>query len=302
MNRWLCPGAVLACLMVAAVPPVGAQRAPARALDEVLTAARAYLTDYREKLAFVIADEAGTQRIIRQVPGVPGMPSTRGTRAEIHFRFVAEAGAWMAIRNVTAVDGVAVERRADLRAELEKRGVAEVIRDYKAYNSRFNIGRIERNFNEPTLALGLLEAERASSLTFTLRGRRVERGVALVTVAFKEAPNAAPFVVDLNRGQAPVDGEFVIEEATGRIRRTRLRVSFDLGPAEAVLTTTYAHDPKVDLWVPETFRETYEDGVEQRAGSGAAGAAAVTGHQFESIYCESRYSNYRRFQATARIK
>jgi hypothetical protein len=208
----------------------------------------------------------------------------------------------MAIRNVVAVDGVAVERRADLRAELEKRSLAEVVRDYKAFNSRFNIGRIERNFNEPTLALGLLDEARAATLTFTLRGRRLERGVALVTVAFKESPSATPFVVDLNRGQAPVVGEFVIEEASGRIRRTRLRVSFETGPAEAILTTTYAHDPKVDLWVPETFRETYEDGVERSTGSGTAGAELAAGLMFESIYCESRYSNYRRFQATARIK
>lgn len=294
----MCVASVVAATVVSAQ-----SRLEPPSLETLLAAVRGYLIEYQHELSYVIADEAGTQRILRQIPGVPGTPSSRNTKAEIHFRVVPELGAWMAIRDVTAVDGVPVEKRADLRAELEKRGLADVASDVKTYNSRFNIGRITRNFNEPTLALGLLDESRADTLTFTIRSRRTERGTRLVTLGFKEVPGDNPFVVDLQRGQAPADGEIVLEEATGRIRRTRLRVAFETGPAEAVLTTIYTRDDKLDLWVPSEFRETYEDGIEGRSGSWLAGGrdnAVAT--SFESIYCESKYSNFRRFQATARIK
>jgi hypothetical protein len=46
-------------------------------------------------------------------------------------------------------------------------------------------------------------------------------------------------------------------------------------------------DPKVNLWVPAVFKERYEQKLDRGV---------------EIIECEARYSNYRRFVGTARIK
>lgn len=295
MHRLLI-GGLAAALCVAVAAPARAQTQQAD-VPTLLTRVRAYLDTYRSDLAYVIADEDSTQRINRQVPAEPRAKTTRHTKGEIHFRVIGTMQAWIAVRVVTTVDGAPVEDRADLRGALDTRSIEDVVRDFKASNSRFNIGRTQRNFNEPTLALGLLEPARHGTLTFEIRRRRVEDDVTLVTLAFREISSAHPFVVDLKHGHAPVDGEFVVEEATGRIRSSRLRIRLETGPSEAVLTTEYGHDTKLDLWVPTVFRETYETGTEQRAARGDYNQIA-----FESIYCESRYTNVRRFQVTSRIR
>jgi len=52
------------------------------------------------------------------------------------------------------------------------------------------------------------------------------------------------------------------------------------------LTTEYAPDEKLGLWVPTVFRERYEDSRRKAR---------------EIVLCEARYTNYRRFQTSARI-
>ena len=54
----------------------------------------------------------------------------------------------------------------------------------------------------------------------------------------------------------------------------------------ARLTTTYAHDEKVEMWVPVSFTERYESRREER----------------EVILGDAAYTNFRKFEALARIK
>jgi len=277
-------------------PAVAAQiSAVDSSLDAVLASARSYLARYQTDLTFIIADEDTTQRVVRQNPAVRDAPKRRTTQSEVHFKFIEGDGAWMAIRNVASVDGVAVEDRPDLRAALLNQNAGQVARSFKSFNSQFNIGRLFRNFNEPTLALGVLDPKRAAAMEFSRKGARVRDGATLVTLGFRERRSAEAFVYDLLMRPAPVDGEIVVEAGTGRIRSTVLKVS--VGSVKAELSTVYGHDLKTDLWVPVNFMEYYEDGTDQPAAF-----RLLRGMLHEVIRCESTYTNFRRFTATARIK
>lgn len=201
----------------------------------------------------------------------------------------------MAIRDVKVVDGTPVDPGPDLALAFQTQEPSAVARAYKARNSKYNLGRLARNFNEPTLALGILDPARARHITFTSTGARASRGVTLVILAFKEQRNDASFVHDLRLRPAPVEGEIVVEAGTGRIHRTVLRMRLESVRAE--LTTTYEADAKLGILVPTTFREIYEDGVD-RPGSIELGGE----YQYEYIFCDSKYTNFRRFAATAKIK
>jgi len=284
---------VAAVAVVAALTPAQPPASPSAA--QTLSEARAYLDQYRSDMAFILADEDTTQRINRQTPVVQGAPTSRRTRAEVYFKYVDVDNTWMAIREFVQIDGRKVESHPDLKAALQSQGLAQVARTFKAFNSQFNIGRIYRNFNEPTLALGVLELDRGPQFVFTHKGTRRSQGLTLITLAFQDQPGPDAFVYNLDMQPASVEGEFVIEQGTGRIHRSTLAIQLE--SVKAVLTTEYAHAASVNLLVPAVFREQYESGVDH---SGSAVLNFVT--EYESIFCDSRYTNFRQFKTTSRIK
>jgi hypothetical protein len=277
------------------VAPTHAQTSARPSAEQTLSEARAYLEQYRSDLAFVLADEETTQRITRQTPVVQGAPTSRRTKAEVYFKYVDVDNTWMAIREFVQIDGRTVESHPDLKAALQSQGLAQVARTFKAFNSQFNIGRIYRNFNEPTLALGVLELDRGSQFVFTHKGTRRTNGPVLTTLAFRDQPGPEAFVYNLDMQPAAVEGEILIEQGTGRIYRTVLNIQME--SVKAVLTTEYTRQASVNLLVPTVFREQYEAGVDH-SGSAVLNFAG----QYESIFCDSRYTNFRQFKTMSRIK
>jgi len=292
--RRLLPLVVL--LALAGLQPQASPAQPAgTTVEQTMSEVRAYLEQYRTDMAFVIADERTTQRVLRQTPVVKDAPTSRRTHAEVYFKFVDIDQTWMAIRDFTRIDDTPVTSHPNLKAALQSQGLAQVARTFKTFNSQFNIGRTIRNFNEPTLALGVLEAKRAPRFKFKRKGVRTEKGVTLVTMSFKDVHGPHALIYDLQMRPAAVEGELVVEQGTGRIHRTVLKVV--LVNVNAELTTVYEHSSVVNLMVPTLFREHYEDGVDH------SGRVALNfSGQYESIACESRYTNFRQFKATSRIK
>ena len=271
-------------------------------VDGVVRSAAGYVKAYQEQLTFLIADEAYTQQIRSQVPNDRG-PQSRTMKSEVFFMYTPAD--WMAIRDVIEVDGKPVADRQDLRAALEKLPAAQVASTFKASNSRFNIGRTQRNFNEPILSLLVLGARYRPNFTF--ERKRVERagGGTLVTLAFME--KAAPTLIrDLQLRPVFSRGSFLIDAATGRVQEARLGVT--IGSVTLELTTTYEPNERLGIWVPTRFRERYEEGVQSqspvwgRTPRETAQARVETATSHEEIICEARYANYRRFETTARIK
>src|SRR5687768_5592947 len=175
------------------------------------------------------------------------MPRARYMRSEIFFIFAPAEHDWMAIRDVTELDGKALSDRPDVRVALQTLPAPDVAVKFKAYNSRFNIGRISRNFNEPTLSLLVLDAHHRSRFSF--ERKRVERtgDTVLVTVAFTEK-GTPTLIHDTKQGTVFSRGELAVETGSGRIRRAALTASIDGGSLE--LTTLYSPDQRLGMLVP----------------------------------------------------
>lgn len=274
-------GVALACAL-AAVPAATARPAAVAPQNAkaVVAVASAYVESFQKDAAFLIADEATTQR---RLDARDQTIESRQTKGEIFLTYLEADAQWIAVHDVASVDGEAVADREDLRSLLTKgselRGVAQRV---ATRNARFNLGGVWRNFNEPTLPLLLLERSRIGNLSLDRKGVAREAGVTIVTVGFRERDR--PTLVRGPREPIRAEGELVIEAESGRIRRTRFELDQD--PFRAELVTTYALDARIGMWLPRAFVERYEGKPDGRE---------------EVIVCETEYTNYRKFTVTGRI-
>ena len=262
-------------------------------LSEKALVARAskYVAEYEKQFAFLIADEDYRQKLF-DADG--RLAQTRILKSELFMTYLIADGEWLAVRDVMEVDGARISNRDDLRALLSRgqeiRGsIGKVI----ARNAQYNIGRIERNFNEPTLPLLLLDAKRTSRINFDRRNVTQDGNTTLVTLAFEE--RGSPTLVSArNEGPIRSKGEFVMDAATGTIRRTVFLLARP--GVDIRLETTYSLDPKLEMWLPAIFLERYESGGQggRRRNNDAIPHEVIEG--------EANYSNYRRFGVTATIK
>jgi hypothetical protein len=265
---------VRAVVVVAVAASLQAHPAQTRGLTD---AAAAYLDEYQQQLSFLLADEDYLQQ--DYVDGRP--PETRHLTGEAFLVFVRSSGAWIFLRDVMAIDGQPVQERDDVRAMLRDPDAPGLARTLTAHNSRYNIGRVTRTFNEPTIGLMVLAPEHRRHTRFDKKQIADDQGTAVLT--FKETD--APTLIRSTRGR-PVfaSGEMIVETATGRIRHTVMHLRDE--SIVVTLTTDYAPDEKLKMWVPVLFIEQYE----QRSG------------RHEIVRGEARYTNYRRFDVTSRIR
>ena len=270
-------------------PPPISRPSPAIAQAKVDTSTRAviaaatkYVDEYQTRFKFLIAEEAYTQATFDHERRETGRRSIKG---ELFLTFIPADGQWVAVHDFFEVDGTPVPDREDLRALLQKGETLSVVRKVVSRNAQYNLGNVERNFNEPTLALLILEARRVNRFSFDREDVVRDAGRATVRLSFRERER--PTLVQAADGR-PVyaRGEFMIDAATGRVERTVIEFTDD--NILARLTTTYALDEKMEMWVPVTFEERY-----QRTGRR---------EETEVTLCEATYTNYRRFEVTARIK
>jgi hypothetical protein len=274
-------------LVVAIVPAtarVAARQAPPRidvSTRAMVGALTRYVAEYQRQFALLVADEEYTQ----ELRTTAGEVSVRRMRGELFLTYLESDGEWSAVHDFTDVDGTPVEDREDLRSLLRAGSMQSIARRLADRNARFNLGRVTRNFNDPTVALLVAGAKRAPNVRFDVEGvDRSDPSDPIVTLAFRERDR--PTLVRSVQGQ-PVyaRGVFVVEAATGRVRQTR--ITFDRAPVVAEMDTTYVVEPRLGIWVPSEWHERYTLSV---------------GREREVVTGESIYSNYRRFEVSGRIK
>jgi hypothetical protein len=258
--------------------------------------AAGYVDEYQKQLAAIVADEAYVQEIRAQDPADEGAPRSRTLRGEVFFMFAAAEREWMAIRDVKEVDGVPLTGTTDVRATLRTLPAGQVAERMKSYNARYNIGRITRNLNEPTLALLVLDATHRSRFRFKAGKPRQAGDRRLVPLSFNERER--PTLIRTPAGK-PIytSGELLVEPDTGRIWQSTLNAAVDA--IKVQLTTDYSFDQRLELLVPTMFRERYEQGS---PATSRGGGRTVRTREHEVVVAEGRYSNFRRFEVLSRIR
>ena len=273
----------------AAALGVAAAQAPAGRMDvsarAVAAAAAKYVDGYQKDFAFLVADESNQQTAITSDPA---QTKHQSLKSEFFLTYLPADRRWMAIRDVMEVDGVPVRSTAKVRDILKTADDRRVFEALKAANSAHNLGTVFRDFNEPTMPLALLAPDRIGNLR--LERTSIDRlpDATIVTVRYEERAQAPLIRFDGKDGRgrlepSPSKGEFVLDAADGSVRRTLMT----LAPKDLLvrLETVYEREPRLTLWVPSVFRERYE----RRSTR-------------EVITVESRYTNYRRFEGSGRIK
>lgn len=273
-------------LLGGAVP--SAQQSPS--LKDVLRRIGAYVLSYGERASVVVATEHYAQDVTSN--GAAGQRQYRSVVAEFAIVKVAGLGDWVGFRDVVEVDGNRVTDREDrlVHALMSATGGFDEAKRITNESARFNIGPVLRNFNVPTTALFFFTPANFDRFKFK---RKSVASSGMWEIAFQETRR--PTLIRTPDGASvPATGTLWVNPDDGTILRTRLEVFGYATPAHSgdsgtrgEIDVSYRHIGALDMWLPDTMVETFE---------GSHGTLV------ERTHGEARYSNYRRFQTSARIK
>jgi len=270
-------------------------------LNELLARANLATLEVIDQLSNVVAEERYVQDSNVLLPAIP-MAAIRGAgrggvasaitptgtakHRELRADFLvvkSTPDVWQPFRDVFEVDGVPIRDRQARLAKLflDNKGDAEArAAEIAAESARYNLGAVERTINNPIFALIFLQPETQSRFRFSEgKGDKSDRlvGPNVRVVAYVE--EARPTVIRGQPGQdMPAFGRFWIDERTGRVLKTELRV--EQKGVRASLSTEFRVDDRLGILVPAELHESYE-----LADSHVTGIAT--------------YSRYRRFDVQA---
>ncbi len=129
-----------------------------------------------------------------------------------------------------------------------------------AESARFNIGRVERNFNVPTTVLFYFTRDHQERFKFTAKGVQADGSWE---IAYRETQH--PTLIRTPEGKSvPSDGSIWVKPADGTIVRTLLKVGGDgIGApkgtrGDGTIDVTYSRVAALDMWLPESMLEQFE--------------------------------------------
>lgn len=243
---WCRAGVILAATMVATLEA----RTQTPSIEVLLQRLGAYVDSYERDLAAIVSEELYQQ----DVAGLGGLfPQTQLLRSDL---LLARAGEqWVAFRDVYEVNGTPVKDRADRLVALflsPPGDAAQQIARIVDESAKHNIGWVRRNLNVPTMVLTFARTANQAQSQFRRGGTTRIGEIEAREVRFSE--RKLPRIIQ-TKDNAAAQGAFWIDESTGRIFRTEIRIT--TGTTTAVIGVSYAHDPKMDLWLPVVMTERY---------------------------------------------
>jgi hypothetical protein len=190
---------------------------------------------------------------------------------------------WTGFRDTFEVDGRPVRDREARLTALLASGTPESsaqARRIALDNARYNIGDdvAVRNVNVPTMALDLMRPINRSRFSLSRSGVDLVGGTATWRLAFRERQRPT-IIRDLNGRDRRASGSIWLDPLTGEVMKTTLQWE---GEPAGFVTVEYGRDLNLGALVPVRMLEQYRR--DQRMVEG-----------------EATYSNYRRFQTSARI-
>jgi hypothetical protein len=267
------------------------QAADTPAVKDLIARAAEYVQTFEDEFSAVISleqyDQHAEQR--REAPPRAWLlisSEARTLRSEMLLTRLPDQRTWLTVRNVLAVDGQAVPDSEDrLERALSESRSAGVLRALADEGARFNLGRIRRNVNDPTLALRFLSRETHAGFAFSLAGREPIAGVDAWKLTFIE--RRTPTLVRNARNEdLPATGSIWLSVADGAVVRTTLGILDKRARLQATNSVDYQREQKLDLWVPVRMSESY---------------IQSTGKIEERIVCTATYADFRRFETSGRL-
>jgi hypothetical protein len=275
--------------LVASAVAAGAQTAPSAdhepSLEDALVRTGDYVAAYVREFAGVVAEEAYVQhaatgsRFDTLGHMLRGNTKDRELKSDLLLVRPEGSSRWLQFRDVYAVDGRPVRDRTDRLAKLflqPSSSTAKQVAKINDESSRYNIGSIVRNVNVPMLALSVLLPDNQYRFVFNHIDSDVPTTTDTWKVAFREMASGT-MIRGAGDQDMPVEGYFIVEPGSGRVRFTSLVAQNRT--VRAKIDVEYADDAKLGLLAPHEMTESYTQ---------TADGSTVEGH--------ATYSNFRRFQ------
>lgn len=263
--------------------------APEPTAQELRARLHAYLAQYEPKLSELIADETMAQQNVRgdQPNDGDGPPESRTIRSEVAFIALPGSAGWMGFRRVLRVGTDEVEDKQETLLNVLAGGSRDdyfKARMMLADSARYNLGSA-RTTNLPNLPLEVLHPRHGKRFSVRIAGKQRVSGRSATKLVFVETSTPTLIRAYDNGDMRSIVAAFV-DEKTGELLRADVitrdprdeRVAFDY-----VISVVFQLNTQFNLLVPATMHEDFFAGVNRRA------------------WGDAKYSNYRRFQTSARI-
>ena len=276
--------AIIAAAVIAATGMSGwaaSQGAAAPPVETVLDRVSAYVTGFEKTLTGIVAEERYEQRLYKRVV-IAGHtrtnqnPTTTRTLAS-DFLLVRtdDVVGWLPFRDVFAVDEEPVRDRDDRLAKLllDPSGAgSNQARRIMEEGARYNIGRVVRTINVPTIGLRFFAADFRSRCAFRKDRDEIVDGIASVCIRFEEKTRPT-LIRSLESDNLPSRGRACVDVGSGRVLQTVVENRH----SNAEIRVSFGHDTRVGADVPVEMTERYVARDEELSG-------------------RATYSNFRRFK------
>jgi hypothetical protein len=264
------PLACLAAILLAGGAPSAQKADPAA----ILAVAADYIATYERQVVAVVAQEDYRQRV------ASAMLPTRQLRSDLVMIANAERG-WLEFRDVFEVDGRKVRDHDERIVQLflkpnpsARQQAARIVEESARFNLDPSGVTFERTLNIPLEALQFLREVNQSRSQFDIAGEQRTASGTVIVLRFRERTQPRLISSPL---AAPASGRFWIEQSSGAVVRSELKMSAP--NVSATITVSYARQFEPAIWLPASMAEEY-DLINPTAAIGG----------------QATYSNFRRFR------
>lgn len=278
------PAAYAVVLAGVAVCPAAAD--PAR--EALLDRATGYVQRFVNNFSGVVAEEQYEQK--RSAP-----PARRTLRSDFLLARYAGSSYWHVFRDVFEVDGEPVRNRREERlVKLFVHPAPDALRraqEIASASARYNIADIG-TVNNPFLAMAILQPGYREGFRFRVRGVERSLGSDVRKVEFEEVRRPTILRQGPNL-DLPGRGDLWLEEATGRVVKTELRLGQRF---PVVIVTEFGFDEALGIDAPLEMRDRYP--IPGQGAPGYSAGGRVRPLEDAEVTGIATYSRFRRFQVT----
>jgi hypothetical protein len=257
-------------------------------LDDVLSRATAYVSQYESDLGNLIGTEEYSQSSQWLDNSVPPRVAKRAQRRTTSDFLIIQVGQeWTALRKITRVDGIKTKEKPvafEDAFEDSPEANAKRLHNMKQESAEQNLGDVQREINLPTFALKILRKSEVSRFSFERAGTAKIDGIQTWKIRFKEQTGRT--LVSGAKGESLYStGTLWIEPETGRVIQTELHVEnpYAVLSVKGEISVTYGTSKKVQILVPTTMIEHYES-------------------RYNNVDCRADYSNFRPFEVSVQFE